>query len=163
MLTRTNKFRIHVIKPRSAHLAGCINNGRVQRLASHLLDHRRFYIFNVHCWTNGHIADQAQARTCDMFQTIFAEVEYSEGTPYIIAGDLDADIADLLVVDSAIHAGQLIDVGAIALEVTTGASAPVLVGERIPRRIPPGAELGAVGTELLADSTGTHATAPSEQ
>eukprot|EP00973_Karenia_brevis_P032648 4508159-Karenia_brevis.AAC.1 len=89
-----------------------MSSGRVQLLGIVLPNDIVVLVANVYCWTNGHTVTTAASRTDDLFHIIFEEFSHQPPGHRIIAGDLNADTADIPTLQSALDNNQFVDLGA---------------------------------------------------
>eukprot|EP00973_Karenia_brevis_P067166 9340549-Karenia_brevis.AAC.1 len=66
----------------------------------------------MYCWTNGHTVSNSASRTDNLFHIVLDELSHQPPGHRIIAGDLNADTADIPTLQSALDTDQYIDLGA---------------------------------------------------
>eukprot|EP00973_Karenia_brevis_P004295 588848-Karenia_brevis.AAC.1 len=91
-----------------------MSSGRVQLLGIVLPNDIVILVVNIYCWTNGHTVTAAASRTDDLFHIICEELSQQPAGHRIIAGDLNADTADIPTLQSALDDNRFVDLGASA-------------------------------------------------
>eukprot|EP00973_Karenia_brevis_P024824 3420373-Karenia_brevis.AAC.1 len=99
------------LAPKTAQLASCMNNGRIQLLGLVLPNGSICYVVNIYGWTGGLEGNVAAMRTNDLLDAVAHEFHLLPPGPRMIVGDLNADTSHIPVLHSMLEQGQLVDIG----------------------------------------------------
>eukprot|EP00969_Alexandrium_andersonii_P089365 3944759-Alexandrium_andersonii.AAC.1 len=71
-------------------------------------------LVNVYAYQGSHQASEARERTRALLAAVFEELAAMPFAPFVIAGDLNAEISDLPIIEAMVEQQQLFDVAAMS-------------------------------------------------
>eukprot|EP00973_Karenia_brevis_P047412 6582859-Karenia_brevis.AAC.1 len=99
------------LEPLTSAFLTLSESGRAQLVGVILPNGIILQIVNFYCWTNGHTNATARQRTTDLIQIALDELAMQPDGPKMLAGDLNADIDDIISLKCVIDDGSYVDIG----------------------------------------------------
>eukprot|EP00973_Karenia_brevis_P024397 3365041-Karenia_brevis.AAC.1 len=108
----TDTVKVLALKPITSKFAKVHDNGRCMLTSILFPNGLQVFCFNLYCWVNANTQEEARARTDDMFDAVFHELDALAGSLFMIACDLNSDLDRIPLLLSRVSEDALVDLGA---------------------------------------------------